>query len=264
MRTHLPKLLFLGASLPAVLFLLLPVCAIVLGLDHTLLSGALAERSTLDAVLVSLRTSLPATFLIIVFGTPLAVVLAQKTRTNRQREWLENLIALPLVLPPSVAGIALLMAFGRQGLIGGWLETMGLQIAFTSTAVVLAQAFVAAPFFIRSFATSLAGVEEDLLEAASICGAGPWTRFWRICLPLAWPGFMTGAALSWCRAMGEFGATIIFAGNLQGETQTMPLAIYLGFERSLPLAVTLSVVLLVVSALILALIKSIQNHQEAL
>jgi molybdate transport system permease protein len=255
------RLLFITATLPALLFLLLPLLGMLKGLDHQVLLGALTEDSTRDAVLVSLRTSLLATVLIIIFGTPLSVALARKTRRGARKEILENLIALPLVLPPAVAGVALLMTFGRQGVIGSWLDRIGVDIAFTGTAVVLAQAFVAAPFFIRSFATSLAGIDEDVLEAAAICGADSWGRFWSISLPLAWPGFITGTALAWCRAMGEFGATIIFAGNLQGETQTMPLAIYLGFERSLPVAVTLSLVLLVVSAGILAIIKTIPNQR---
>jgi molybdate transport system permease protein len=251
----------LSLAAPGLLFLLLPLGAIILAADPGGLLGGLSERSTRDALTVSLRTSAVATLLIIVLGSPLSVALAR--RGDARGGLLENLVSLPLVLPPSVAGIALLMTFGREGLIGGWLQGMGIDIAFSATAVVLAQTFVAAPLFIRTFAASLRQIDGDILEASMLCGAGPWQRFIHVTLPLAWPGFMTGAALAWCRALGEFGATIIFAGNLQGETQTMPLAIYLGFESSPPAAITLSVLLLIFTAAVLILIQFIQNHKTS-
>jgi molybdate transport system permease protein len=166
-----------------------------------------------------------------------------------------------MVLPPSVAGIALLIAFGRRGLLGSTLEELGLSIAFTQAAVVVAQVFVAAPFYIKAAIAGFAGVDRDLEQAASIDGAHAGQIFRHITAPLAWPVLFGGAVMTWARALGEFGATIIFAGNFPGRTQTMPLAIYIGFELDLNVALTLSIILLVTSFLVLFVVKGVLRQR---
>ena len=160
-------------------------------------------------------------------------------------------------LPPAVAGLALLMAFGRRGLLGSWLQTLGIEIAFTPLAVIMAQMFVAAPYYIKTASVGLAGVSADLERAAALDGAGTLQVLRYITLPLAWRGIVGGIVLCWARALGEFGATIIFAGNYPGRTQTMPLAVYLGFEIDLNLALTLGVILLVLSFSLLLSVRAI-------
>jgi molybdate transport system permease protein len=188
-----------------------------------------------------------------VLGTPVAYLLA--TSHGRLEKVVDTLVDLPMVLPPSVAGIALLLAFGRLGLVGGWLQaTFGLSVAFTTTAVVLAQTFVSSPFYIKAAAIALGDVDPDFKQAAALDGASGLQIQRYVTLPLAWTGLVSGAVMSWARALGEFGATILFAGNLPGVTQTMPLAIYLGFESNLDIAITLAVILMVCAfvALLLA------------
>jgi molybdate transport system permease protein len=192
---------------------------------------------------------------VVLFGTPLAYLLARKRW--RAASWVEIVLDLPTVLPPAVAGLALLMAFGRRGLIGEWLALFGVQIPFTPLAVVMAQTFVAAPYYIKAAALGLSGVSYELEQAAALDGATPTQTFQRITLPLAWQGVVGGIALCWARALGEFGATMIFAGNLPGRTQTMPLAVYLGFEMDLTQALTLAVILLAVSFGILVAVRLI-------
>jgi molybdate transport system permease protein len=170
---------------------------------------------------------------------------------------LDTLVDLPMVLPPSVAGIALLMAFGRRGMVGQYLSDVNVTIAFTQTAVVLAQIFVAVPFYIKTAAAGFAEVEHELELAAAVDGASNMRVFWHITLPLARTALLTGAVLTWARALGEFGATIIFAGNFPGRTQTMPLAIYIGFELDLSVALTLSAILLTISFGVLFLVKRV-------
>jgi molybdate transport system permease protein len=166
-----------------------------------------------------------------------------------------------MVLPPSVAGIALLIAFGRRGLVGQALTDAGISIAFSTVAVVLAQTFVAAPFYIKTALGGFAAVDRDLEQAAMVDGAGPLQVFGRITLPLAWPVLLGGLVMSWARALGEFGATIIFAGNFPGRTQTMPLAIYIGFELDLAIALTLALILLGASFLVLFVVKALLRQR---
>ena len=166
-----------------------------------------------------------------------------------------------MVLPPSVAGIVLLLAFGRRGLLGAYLSAAGIDIAFTSVAVVLAQLFVAAPFYVKAAISAFGGVDRDLEQAAALDGASGWGIFRHVTVPLAWPVLFGGAVMSWARALGEFGATIIFAGNFPGRTQTMPLAIYIGFELELSRALTLSVILLVISFLVLFVVKGLLRQR---
>ncbi len=233
--------------------LALPVGAL---LWRAILGGALAQiaaPSALMALRLSLLTSSLSALLAVVTGTPLAYVLARWP--VRGHDWLELLIDLPVVLPPSVAGLALLMAFGRRGVLGGWLEAVGISLPFTAAAVVLAQTFVAAPFYVRAARLGFAGVDVQLEEAAYTEGASQWQLFRHVMLPLSGRALLSGLVLCWARALGEFGATILFAGNLPGRTQTMPLAIYLGFESDLGVALALSAVLLVVSAILLAVLR---------
>jgi molybdate transport system permease protein len=175
------------------------------------------------------------------------------------------LIDLPTVLPPAVAGVALLLAFGRRGLLGSYLEAAGLHIAFTQTAVVIAQTFISAPLFIKAAIVGFGAVERELEQAASLDGASRWEVFRHITIPLAWTALLSGAVLAWARALGEFGATIIFAGNFPGRTQTMPLAIYIGFELDLGVAITLSIILVGFSFLVLIAVKALlyrPAHQD--
>jgi molybdate transport system permease protein len=178
------------------------------------------------------------------------------SRNFKGKRLVETLVDLPTVLPPSVAGVALLVAFGRRGLLGGALEDLGIELAFSQAAVVMAQSFVAAPFYVRSAALGFGAVDKELIQAAMLDGAGSWKLFREVVFPLAFPSALSGAVMSWARALGEFGATIIFAGNFPGRTQTMPLAIYIGFEVDLNTALTLSVILILLSFASLWLIRA--------
>jgi len=241
-------------SLPLLLFLLLPLLALIFYSSPAELVANLRLPEVRHAIGLSLRTSTWATLASVLLGTPVAYLLARRLFPGRIL--LDNLIDLPIVLPPAVAGLSLLLVFGRRGWVGGWLNEMGLRITFTELAVVIAQTFIAVSLFIRAAGIGFAAVEPELEDAAAIDGANRWQVFWRITLPLSRRAFLTGVALAWARALGEFGATIIFAGNFPGRTQTMPLAIYLGFELDLDVAVTLSVILVACSFLVLLLIKA--------
>jgi molybdate transport system permease protein len=172
------------------------------------------------------------------------------------------LIDLPIVLPPSVAGLSLLIAFGRRGLFGSALSMLGISLPFTTSAVVLAQAFVAAPLYVRAARIGFAEIDQQLEEAAQVEGANQWQLFQEVMFPLAGRALLSGAILTWTRALGEFGATILFAGNLEGVTQTMPMAIYLGFESKLGIALALSVMLVIVSAFLLGLTRKLGRDEE--
>lgn len=255
----LPHIGLLLASLPMLAYLLLPILALIMRVDPAALITNLVNPEVGQAIWLSIVTTACSTALGLGLGTPLAYFLAR--RRFRGRSLLDTLIELPMVLPPSVAGIALLITFGRRGLFGPWLNDAGISIAFTSAAVILAQTFVAAPFYIKTAVAGFAGIDRELEQAAAIDGASPRHVFTAITLPLAWPVLLGGLVMSWARALGEFGATIIFAGNFPGRTQTMPLAIYLGFERDLNLSLTLALILLVVSFLVLWSVKAILRNQ---
>jgi molybdate transport system permease protein len=233
------------------LFVTVPLGALVW---RTAQSGQDVDAETLSAfrqaLTLSLVTTLAAMVVIVGLGTPLAYLLARRRFPGR---WLvDTLVDLPIVLPPAVAGIALLMAFGRRGVLGGPLADLGITIPFTTAAVVFAQVFVAAPFYIRAARGGFDRVEPDLEAAAADLGARPAAVFRTVTLPLARPGLAAGAVLAWARALGEFGATIMFAGNLEGTTRTMPLAIYGEYgSGDLPAALLLAVMLLLASVLIL-------------
>ncbi len=236
-----------------VLFIGLPVLALLVrSAQHGDFLNAVTGDAALTALRLSLVTSIISMSIIILLGTPFAYSLARSNKLWARL--VDNLVDLPLVLPPVVAGVAMLMAFGRNGLVGSNLESLGIIIPFTTTAVVFAQIFVAAPFFIRSAKLGFQSVDKNYEDVAQTLGISPRRTFFRITLPLAAPAMFTGLGLAWARALSEFGATMMFAGNLTGETQTMPLAIMSAMETSLEGALALSVVLLAASILVLALL----------
>jgi molybdate transport system permease protein len=247
-------------SLPMLAFLALPLLALLLRIPPMSLLDTLGEPGVHQAIGISLQTSLITVALTVIFGSPLAYLLAR--RSFRFKRLVEALVDLPIVLPPAVAGVALLIAFGRHGILGETLDLWGIQIAFTPLAVVLAQIFIAAPLFIRSAAIGFASVEPELEQAAGLDGASSWAVFRLVTLPLSRYALLSGVMMTWARALGEFGATIIFAGNFPGRTQTMPLAIYLGFELDMAVALTLSVIMLGLSFTTLFLVKIFFQHER--
>jgi molybdate transport system permease protein len=244
----------LAAALAVVLlFLALPILAIFVDTGPGRLLSTLDDPATTDALLLSLETTTAALALIVVFGTPAAWFLA--TRRFRGRAAVLTLVELPLVLPPAVAGIGLLAALGPRGLLGGTLEDAGLTLVLQTAGVVVALTFVAAPFYIRQAVAAFAALDRSWLDASRTLGAGEARTFARIAIPSAAPGLVAGLALAWGRALGEFGATLMFAGSLRGVTQTAPLAIYDRFGDDFDAALALSAVLVCVSAAILMAVK---------
>lgn len=211
------------------LFLGLPVLALV---ARAVLDGSLrvavASPVVLDALWLSLVTTAISLVITVVLGLPLAIVLAR--RRFRGKGLLEAVVDLPIVLPPSVAGLALLLVFGRRGVLSAPFEILGISVPFTTIAVILAQVFVSAPFFVRSARTGIAGVDHDLEDAARVDGASEGQLFRMITVPLASAALAAGLVMTWARALGEFGATIMFAGNVEGRTQTLPLVVYAEFQ----------------------------------
>jgi molybdate transport system permease protein len=235
-------------------FLVLPLVALVLRTPWSTLPRRLSDPAVLEALRLSLVTASLATGVCIVLGVPLAWLLARVDFPGRRL--VRALVTVPLVLPPVVGGLALLLLLGRRGLIGRWLdETFDITIPFTTTAVVIAEAFVAMPFLVIAVEGALRGADQRFEEAAATLGAGRWTTFRRVTLPLVAPGVAAGAVLCWARALGEFGATITFAGSYPGRTQTMPIKVYLVLETDLEAAIVLSMLLLTVSVAILVSLR---------
>lgn len=255
-RSGFATALWIGAA-ALVVFLLLPIVALVLRAAQETDALSAETRQTLrQALRLTLVTSLITLGIVVFFGTPLAYLLAR--RRFRARRLVDTLIDLPMVLPPAVAGIALLMAFGRRGVVGEPLDWLGISVGFTTAAVIMAQIFVAVPFYVRSARAGFARVSHELEEAAADLGASPARVFRSVTLPLAGPGIAAGAVLAWARAVGEFGATIMFAGNFAGRTQTMPLAIYGRYVAGdLSTALILSAVLLTASMLVLLAVRTV-------
>ncbi len=236
------------------MFLTLPLAGLLIRAPWSTLPERLTEPGILAALRLSLLTASLATVVCLILGVPLAWVLARLHFPGRRL--VRALVTVPLVLPPVVGGVALLLVFGRRGLIGGWLDqTFGVSLPFTTAGVVVAEAFVAMPFLVIAVEGALRGSDARYEEAAATLGASRWTAFRRVTLPLIAPGVAAGAVLCWARALGEFGATITFAGNFPGRTQTMPLAVYLALEQDLDAAIVLSLVLLAVSVGILAALR---------
>ena len=240
----------------ALTFLTLPIVALFVEQPPGRLIDALGEEGALDALWLSLRTTTAAMVLIVGIGTPAAYFLA--TRRFRGRSALITLIELPLVLPPAVAGIALLAAVGPAGLLGGWVEDAGLQLTLATAGVVVALTFVAAPFHIRQAIAAFESLDPALLDASRTLGAAPVRTFLRVAIPAALPGLVAGMALALGRALGEFGATLMFAGSFRGITQTVPLAIYDRFSTDFTSALALSAVLVAISAALLLAVKLVR------
>lgn len=247
-------------SLPLLAFLGLPLAALLWRTSPERILATLAQPQVLQAIELSMSTTCVAAIVTVVFGTPLAYVLAR--RRFRLRRVVDTLIDLPTVLPPTAAGVALLVAFGRRGLLGSLLDDWHIHVAFTQAAVVMAQVFVAAPFYVKAAAAGFGGINPELEQAAALDGAGGWQVFRFVTAPLARAALIGGLVMSWARALGEFGATIIFAGNFPGRTQTMPLAIYLGFELNLDVALALSVILVACSFSVLLLVKRLVSAES--
>jgi molybdate transport system permease protein len=243
-----------------ILFTGLSIAGLVSRASPAAVLQELSRPVVLQALLLSLKTTLAAAAIIVVFGTPLAAVL---TRPFLGRSVVETLVTLPVVLPPVVAGMALLLAFGRAGLIGHALRAAGIDIAFSSVAVVLAQTLVAAPLYIMAAKSAFERVDRDLVDAAATLHATPAYAFLRIVAPPALPALAAGLALSWARALGEFGATITFAGNLPGVSQTMPLAVYIQGQEDLDAAIAIAAVLLVVSFVVLLAMRRLSRPQPS-
>jgi molybdate transport system permease protein len=252
MRRPFDVLLALAAGL-ILAFLLVPVVALFLRIPPGDLLSLLTSTVAVDALVVSLKTSAIAHAIVLLLGTPAAYLIA--TRRFRGRALVLTLIELPLVLPPAVAGVALLAAFGRAGLLGGALEAAGFSIPFTQAAVVLAVIFVSSPFYVRLAVSAFEAVDPRFIEASRTLGAGPRRTFFRVALPLAGGGLSAASALAFARGLGEFGATIMFAGSLQGVTQTLPLAIYAQLDLDFDVALAMGAFLVVVSVAVLLTVK---------
>lgn len=237
-------------------FLLLPMISVYLDMAPQKLWEQLTTPMAVQALRLSVVTTFISLGLILLFGTPLAYFLANRDFLGKRV--LEVVLQLPIVIPPAVAGVGLLLVFGRFGLIGQWLSASGIDIAFSTTAVVMAQSFVAAPFYIQGARTAFAGVDPTLISVSRTLGISRGKTFLRVVLPLALPGLISGAALSWGRALGEFGATIMFAGNLPGKTQTLPLAIYSAMQSNLGVAIAISALLIAVGFFLLLLVKLVE------
>ncbi|RKS74390.1 molybdate transport system permease protein [Actinomadura pelletieri DSM 43383] len=249
-----PPWILLLPALAGLVFLVLPLAGLLVRAPWSTLGTRLMQDQVLDALRLSLVTATLATCLCLLLGVPLAWTLARVPFPGVRL--VRALVTVPLVLPPVVGGVALLLVLGRRGLVGGWLDsTFGITFPFTTAGVVLAEAFVAMPFLVISVEGALRAADPRYEEAAATLGAGRWTVFRRVTVPLVAPGIAAGAVLCWARALGEFGATITFAGNFPGRTQTMPLAVYLALETDPQAAIVLSLVLLAVSVVVLAALR---------
>jgi molybdate transport system permease protein len=240
-------------------FLVLPVLAIFVNTDPARLIASLGESESTEALKLSLETTTIAIAIIVVVGTPAAFLLATKSFPGKSM--VVTLVELPLVLPPAVAGIGLLAALGPHGLLGGALRDAHIQLVLQTAGVVVALVFVASPFYLRQAQTAFASVDRSYMDASRTLGAGQAQTFVRVAIPMARSGVMAGLALAWGRALGEFGATLMFAGSFQGITQTVPLAIYDRFATDFPSALALSAILVIVSASLLLTVKLLSGPE---
>jgi len=248
----------LAAVLP--LFLGLALLALLTSLTPATLVRHLASETALRALALTLRTTLVATLITVGLGTPLAYVLARRRFPGRGV--VDVLIDLPVTIPPVVAGVALLLAFGRRGLLGRSLEAFGVTLPFTTAAVVMAQVFIASPFYVKAARAGFAAVDASLEAAARTLGASPWRTFRTVTLPLAGPALLAGTVLAWARALSEFGATIMFAGNLPGRTQTLTLAVMTAIETDLDTAVAVATLALLLAAAALLAARLLSRRLE--
>jgi molybdate transport system permease protein len=249
-----PPIVVAGVAALAVLFFALPLLGLLRRASWSTIAADLTNPEALDAVRLSLICSLGATFLSVVLGLPLAWVLARVPFPGKA--FVRALVLLPLVLPPVVGGVALLAAFSRRGLVGESLyDWFGVQLTFSTAGAILAETFVALPFFVITVEGALRSMDVRYEDVAATLGAGRWLAFRRVTVPLIAPSLVAGTVLAWARALGEFGATITFAGNIEGKTQTLPLAVYLLLESRADVAIALSLVLLGVSLLVIVLLR---------
>ena len=246
------------AAIAGVLFFALPVVALVANALLGPSFGATVQRpSVIHALALSLGTTAVSLALTVLFGTPLAYVLARRRVPGRRL--LETVVDLPIVLPPAVAGLALLLLFGRNGPVGAALVTLGVDLAFTTAAVVIAQLFVSAPFYVRAARVGFAGVDHDVEDAARVDGAGEWAVFRHVTVPLASSALSSGVVMAWVRALGEFGATIMFAGNIEGRTQTLPLEIYAAFQVDLGASIAAGALLVLAALTVLLVVRAVRR-----
>ncbi|WFN33934.1 ABC transporter permease [Methanogenium sp. S4BF] len=227
------------------LFITVPVISLFLRISPEAFIASLSTPVVTDALILSLTTAVACVLIVVLCGTPISYINARFA--YRGKDIIDTLIDIPVILPPAVAGLALLMAFGRYGIVGKYLSLCGIEIAYTTLAVVLAQVFVSSPFYIRQARAGFEAVDTSLEDAARTLGASPLRTFARITMPLAAGGLISGAVMTFARALGEFGATIMFAGNIQGRTQTMPLAIYTTMQGDLDASLALAVILVIIS-----------------
>ena len=257
------KLLLFSISGFAFLLLVTPILVLILnGVGSRAWEGMPESSTILTATLLSFASTFAVVCLAALFGTPLAYVLTRYQFAGKR--FVSLFIELPIVMPPAVAGLALLLTFGRNGAIGSFLYDAGIGIPFTLFAVVIAQYFISAPFYIRSAQVGFAGISPEIEDAARVDGAFGWQMFWHITLPIAWRALVSGMILCWARALGEFGATILFAGNLQGRTQTMPLLVYSVFERDISAAIWTGLILIVLALVALFLSQWFAAAQDRL
>jgi molybdate transport system permease protein len=242
------------------LFIALPIVSLFLKISPSRFFVEFKSSVVLDALKLSLITTFISALIIVVLGTPLAYINARYH--YRGKHLVDTIMDLPVVIPPAVSGIALLMAFGRMGIIGQYLNMAGITIGFSSIAVIMAQIFVASPFYIRQAKNSFEDVDSIYEDAARTLGATSFKTFIYITVPMALNGIVSGLMMSWARALGEFGATILFAGNFQGTTQTMPLAIYTIMQSDMDAAIALSVILVIISFMVIALIKLLAEKAD--
>jgi molybdate transport system permease protein len=248
-----------GAA-PLALFLVLPLAALFVSVGPTGVLGALSEPSARAAIWLSAKTTTVALAVIVLAGTPLAWRLARSS--GRAARVLETLVELPIVIPPAVVGVALLQTYGRRGLLGPALEAIGVQVTFTTVAVIVAQIVVAAPFFVSGATAGFRRIDEEQMLVARTLGDTPFEAFRRVALPAALPSLVAAAALAWARALGEFGATLFFAGSMQGETQTMPLAVFAALESDVGEANALAVLLATAAFVALFVIRVLTRRGE--
>jgi molybdate transport system permease protein len=242
----------------AMAFIALPVVALFLKSPSETILRSLHDPVVIDALRLSLMTSTITTIIVVVMGTPVAYVSARFHYFGK--ELADSLIDLPVIMPPAVAGIALLMAFGRMGIVGHHLNALGISIAFTTLAVIIAQVFVSSPFYIRQARTSFEDVDLTYENAARTLGASRVYTFFRVIMPIAMNGLISGGIMAFARSLGEFGATIMFAGNFQGRTQTMPLAIYTAMQGDLDVSLCLAIILVAISFVVIVLVKILSGR----
>lgn len=243
-----------------VIYLTLPLLSVFITKSPSILWEKLNGSLAYEALMLSLQTTIISICFIIIFCTPLAYCLAKKEFHGKKA--LEVGLKMPIVAPTAVVGVGLLLVFGQNGLLGGALSFLGLEIPFTSIAVIMAQIFMASPFYLNTARQSFEAVDDQLLAVSRTLGVPSWMTFWRVTIPLSLPGLISGVALSWALALGEFGATMMFAGNMPGKTQSLPLAIFTSMESDADVAVAISALLLTVSFLVLLFVSLVEKHMR--